>query len=160
MDLNKKINVKTWIAAIVLPLLTGGAAAFLAREGFGIYGLLYKPLFSPPAWLFAPVWTGLYVLMGAASCLVYGSQAAPPRKKRALQLYAAQLFVNFLWPVLFFRLGAYFCAFLLLVLLWLLVLACRLLFRYISKTAGMLMTVYFIWICYAGYLNLGIVILN
>lgn len=160
MVLNKKINVKTWIAAIAIPLLAGGAAAFLAREDFGIYALLYKPLFSPPGWVFAPVWTVIYVLMGAASCLVYGSQASPPRKRRALRLYAAQLLLNFLWPLLFFRFGMYFGAFLLLVLLWGLVLACRLLFRYISKTAGMLMTVYLIWLSFAGYLNLGVVILN
>lgn len=158
--MNKKINIKTLIAAIAIPLLAGGASAFLAREGFGIYGLLYKPLFSPPGWAFAPVWTAIYVMMGAASCLVYGSQASPPRKTRALRLYAAQLFINVLWPVLFFRLGMYFAAFLLLLLLWLLVLACRLLFRYISETAGTLMTVYLLWLSYAGYLNLGVVILN
>lgn len=160
MVLNKKINMKTWIAAIAIPLLAGAAAACLAREGFGIYALLYKPLFSPPGWVFAPVWTAVYVLMGAASCLVYGSQASPPRKRRALRLYAVQLFLNFLWPVLFFRMGAYFGAFLLLLLLWVLVLICRLLFQYISKTAGMLMTVYLIWLSFAGYLNLGVIILN
>ena len=78
-------------AAVAIPLLTGGAAALLSRESFGLYALLAKPPLAPPGWVFPLVWTILYILMGLASYLVWSSDASAPRKKRALGLYAAQL---------------------------------------------------------------------
>ncbi len=98
--------------------------------------------------------------MSITSYLVYTSQASPPRKKRALRIYALQLAANFLWPLLFFGQGLYLAAFLLQVLLWFLVLVCALLFHYISPRAGKLMLPYLIWLTFAAYLNLGVVLLN
>ena len=78
----------------------------------------------------------------------------------ALTLYAVQLAMNALWPLLFFRLSAYLAAFLWLVLLLAVVWMCALTFRYIRKSAGDLLTPYLLWLLFAGYLNLGVYLLN
>lgn len=157
----KKANkTKVLIIASLIPVLLGGLSGFLARDGFGIYKLLHKPLFSPPGWVFPVVWMLLYLLMGLASGLVYSSEASPPRKKKALRLYGVQLVLNCLWPIVFFSWGMYLAVFFLLLVLWALVLVCMTLFGYISKTAGRLLLPYFLWLCFAAYLNLGVIILN
>lgn len=153
-------NWKTLLLCLALPLAAGGLGALLAG-GFGeSYGAMYKPLLSPPGWVFPVVWTALYLLMGYASWLVLGSEASEPRKRRAMTVYAVQLGINLLWPLFFFRLGWLVFAFLWLLLLIAAVLACRLLFRYIEKRAGDLLLPYLIWLFFAAYLNLGAAILN
>ena len=124
------------------------------------YGQMYKPLLSPPGWVFPVVWTILYILMGIACYQVWQSDASAARKRRALTLYAVQLAMNALWPLLFFRLSAYLAAFLWLVLLLAVVWMCALTFRYIRKSAGDLLTPYLLWLLFAGYLNLGVYLLN
>ena len=160
MDLNKQVKTKELLIAIAIPMAVGGAAAFLSRNGFREFEKLYKPLLTPPGWVFAVVWTVLYVLMGLASYLVYTSEASAPRRRRALKVYGAQLVANFLWPVLFFALGLHLAALLWLLVLGLLALLCYTLFRYISPRAGQLLLPYLIWTLFAVYLNLGIVLLN
>lgn len=156
----KKIRFKPLAAAILIPLAVGGLAAFLTKDAMQSFDRLYKPLLSPPAWLFPVVWTVLYILMGIASYLIYVSDASAPRKKRALTLYAVQLGVNFLWSLIFFSLEAYFFAFLWLLLLAALIAATMVMFGYIDKTAERLLIPYIIWVSFAGYLNLGIFLLN
>ena len=160
MDLNKQGKIKQLLIAIAIPLAVGGAAALLSGSGFAAFEKLYKPLLTPPGWMFPVAWTILYVLMGIASYLVYSSETSAPRRSRALKVYAAQLLANFLWPILFFALGLHLAALLWLLVLWLLVLLCMTLFRFISRTAGQLLLPYFLWTAYAVYLNLGIVLLN
>ena len=153
-------NWKTLLLCLVIPLAAGGIGALLAGGFSGSYEALYKPLLSPPGWVFPVVWTLLYLLMGYASYLVYTSEASMPRKRRALTVYGVQLVINLLWPLFFFRLGWYTFAFIWLLLLIAAVLLCRMLFRYIEKRAGDLLLPYLIWLFFAGYLNLGVAILN
>lgn len=156
----KEKNGKTLLLCLLIPLAAGGLGALLGG-GFGeSYGAMYKPLLSPPGWVFPIVWTALYLLMGWASYLVLTSEASEPRKRRALTVYAVQLGLNLLWPLFFFRLGWYVFAFIWLIALLAAVLACRLLFRYIEKRAGDLLLPYVIWLFFAAYLNLGVAILN
>ena len=153
---------KNWklLLCLLVPLAAGGLGAWLAG-GFGeSYDAMYKPLLSPPGWVFPVVWTAQYLLMGYASWLVLMSEASEPRKRRALTVYAVQLGINLLWPLFFFRLGWTLFAFLWLLLLIAAVLACRLLFRHIEKRAGDLLLPCLIWLFFAAYLNLGVVILN
>lgn len=153
---------KNWklLLCLLVPLAAGGLGAWLSG-GFGdSYAVMYKPLLSPPGWVFPVVWTALYLLMGYASWLVLMSEASEPRKRRALTVYAVQLGINLLWPLFFFRLGWYVFAFIWLIALLAAVLACRLLFRYIEKRAGDLLLPYVIWLFFAAYLNLGVAILN
>ncbi len=153
-------NWKTLLLCLVIPLAAGGIGALLAGGFSGSYEAMYKPLLSPPGWVFPVVWTLLYLLMGYASYLVYISEASMPRKRRALTVYGVQLIINLLWPLFFFRLGWYTFAFIWLLLLIAAVLLCRMLFRYIEKRAGDLLLPYLIWLFFAAYLNLGVAILN
>lgn len=153
-------NWKTLLLCLVIPLAAGGIGALLAGGFSGSYEAMYRPLLSPPGWVFPVVWTLLYLLMGYASYLVYTSEASMPRKRRALTVYAVQLVINMLWPLFFFHLGWYTFAFIWLLLLIAAVLLCRMLFRYIEKRAGDLLLPYLIWLFFAAYLNLGVAILN
>ena len=125
-----------------------------------VFERLNQPPLSPPGWLFPVVWTILYLMMGIASYLVYTSGKEPEEVSGALTVYGVQLVVNFLWPIVFFRFGWYTFAFFWLILLWVLVLYTILLFYRISKPAAWLMVPYLVWLTYAAYLNLGIVLLN
>lgn len=155
-----KINKKLLIVCLVVPLAVGGIAALLTGGGMDVFETLNKPPLSPPGWLFPVVWTILYILMGVASYLVLTSGKAPECIRRALALYTIQLAFNFLWPIFFFGLSAYLFAFIWLIALWLLILATTFSFYRIHETAGWLMLPYLAWVTFAGYLNLGIYILN
>lgn len=121
------------------------------------FAMLQKPTFAPPGFLFPVVWTILNVLMGIASYLVLTSGKPTGN---ALIVYGIQLVFNFFWSILFFNLGLCMFAFLWLVLLWLLILLTTVLFYQILKPAGYLMIPYLLWVTFAGYLNLGICLLN
>ncbi len=153
-------NWKTLLLCLLIPLAAGGLGALLAGGFEDSYGAMYKPLLSPPGWVFPVVWSALYLLMGYASYLVYTSEASQPRRKRALTAYGVQLAVNLLWPLFFFRLGWYGFAFVWLIALIAAVLLCTVLFRYIVKRAGDLLVPYLVWLFFAAYLNLGVAILN
>lgn len=158
--MNKPLKWQKMLLCILIPLAVGALAGRLSREGMSLYQTMYKPLLSPPGWVFPVVWSLLYILMGIASCLVYCSEASRPRRKRALLLYVLQLTVNFAWPLLFFRFGLLWLSFFWLLLLIGLVWACMTLFRYILPKAGKLMLPYLLWLFYAAYLNLGAALLN
>ena len=155
-----KFNPKLLILCLVIPLAVGGIAALLTGSGMDAFETLNQPPLSPPGWLFPVVWTILYILMGIASYLVLTSGKSQESIRRALVLYGIQLALNFLWPVFFFSLSAYLYAFIWLLALWLLILATTVSFYRISDIAGYLMIPYLIWVTFAGYLNLGIFLLN
>ena len=99
-------------------------------------------------------------MMGAASYLVYASGASRVRRERALTFYALQLGMNFFWSIVFFSLEMYLTAFIWLVGMWMLILICTVLFWHIDRRAGRLMLPYLAWVAFAGYLNMGIFLLN
>lgn len=156
----KRPEWKKLIISILIPLAVGGAAALIANGSFKDFEVLNKPPLAPPAWAFPAAWTLLYILMGIAAYLVYCSEKYPGRIERALTFYAVQLFMNFCWTLIFFNLKLYLAAFIWLVLLWAAIAGTALLFRFISKLAGWLMLPYLAWVTFAGYLNLGVYILN
>lgn len=157
MILILKIQWKKLLACLAIPLAVGGLSALLTRNGMETFKALNKPPLSPPGWLFPVVWTILFVLMGIASYLVLVS-GKPNRT--ALTVYGVQLVFNFVWSLIFFNMEQYLFAFIWLVLLWLLILITTVLFYRISKPAGYLMLPYLAWVTFAGYLNLGIYLLN
>ena len=154
----KKEN-KALLTAIAIPLAVGGVSGFLTRNSMSTFQKLKKPPLSPPGWLFPVVWSILFVCMGIASWLVW-KQPESEDRTRALKTYAAQLVVNFFWPILFFLGKQYTIAFAWLCLLWYLVYSCLNQFFLLSKKAGNLLVPYLVWLTYAGYLNLMISILN
>ena len=153
-----KIQWKRLLLCLALPLAVGGLAALLTKDAMAQFALVRKPPLSPPGWLFPVVWTVLYLLMGYASYLV--ARTNHPQKRSALILYGAQLFVNFFWSIFFFRLEAYWFSFFWLLLLWLLIFLTIRAFRPISQAAAALLLPYLAWVTFAGYLNLGIALLN
>lgn len=153
-------NRKDLILCLLVPLLTGTLSAFLTRNAMEQFERLNKPPLSPPGWLFPVVWTILYLMMGAASYLVRRSGGPRRAVDEALTLYGVQLGFNFLWTILFFNMGRYLFAFFWLVVMWVLILAAALRFFRLSKPAGYLMVPYLLWVAFAGYLNLGVYLMN
>ena len=158
--MKRNIKFAPLAVSVLIPLAVGGLSAFLTRDAMKLFGMVKQPPLSPPTWLFPVVWTILYTMMGIASYRIWASGVSHSRRDRALSFYAASLAVNFLWPIFFFGMELYLFSFLWLILLWLLVLICVILFYYISDTAGKLMIPYLVWLTFAGYLNLGVWLLN
>lgn len=160
MFMKQKIRYGPLAAALAIPLAVGGLAAFLTREGMAYFKIVLKPPLSPPAWVFPAVWTVLYLLLGAASYLVWASGASAARRDRALTVYGMGLALNLLWPIVFFTMRFYFTAFLVLLLLWVLAVVTALLFSCIEEKAGKLLIPYIVWLTFAAYLNVGVWVLN
>ena len=155
-----KIKIRPLVIALALPLLTGGLAALISRSKMGLFDTVSKPPLSPPAWLFPVAWTVLYVLMGVASYRVFTARAGSAEKNRALLFYGIQLAFNFFWTLIFFNLGAYWFAFVWLVALLALIAVTTVKFYGIDRPAAYLMLPYLLWVTFAGYLNLGIALMN
>lgn len=145
-----------WLAASVL---TGGIGAIASASAGTFYGQLIRPSWAPPAWLFGPVWSVLYVLMGIAAWLVWrehGFRGAAP----ALKLFVAQLLANALWTWLFFvwHQGALSLAE--IVLLWLLIAGTIVAFWRLHRLAAALLLPYLAWVSFATALTLSLWRLN
>lgn len=151
---------KPLLACLAVPLAVGGLSGWLTRESTKAFAVLNKPPLSPPGWLFPVVWTALFLMMGLASYLALTSGGPEGDVRAGLRLYAAQLAVNFFWSTLFFTLSLYLAAFFWLVLLWALVWLTARAFGRLSRTAALLLAPYLLWIAFAGYLNLGVWLLN
>ena len=152
-------SIKKLIIALAIPLAVGGLGTLLTG-GMDSYQSLNQPPLSPPGFIFPVVWTVLYLLMGYASYRVWVSGSPRPAKKKALIFYGIQLFLNFLWPLIFFGLQWYWAAFVLLVLLWIAIYLTMYQFGQIDDTAENLLIPYLLWVTFAGYLNLGVALLN
>lgn len=151
-----KPNVKKLLLYLAIPLAVGGLAALLSG-GMSGYSQLNQPPLSPPGWVFPVVWSILYLTMGYAS---YRASEAEGDSSSALLFYGLQLFVNFLWPIVFFRFEAYLAAFILLLVLWVLIVITLWKFDKLDDIAGSLLLPYLLWVTFAGYLNLGVYLLN
>ena len=154
-----KLHWKKLIITLAIPLAVGGLGALLGG-GMDSYQTLNQPPLSPPGWVFPIVWSILYLLMGYASYRVLVSGADPAEIQKALRFYGIQLVLNFLWPILFFGFGMYFAAFLLLLVLWVFIYLTMYRFGTIDDTAENLLIPYLLWVTFAGYLNLGVALLN
>ena len=152
-------NLKKRLICLAIPLAVGGLAALLSG-GMGNYKVMNQPPLSPPGWVFPVVWTLLYLLMGEASYRVLASGAEKTEIRTALIAYGVQLFLNFLWPLVFFGGQMYLTAFLILIALWVGIFVTMRLFSKINETAGDLLIPYLLWVTFAGYLNLGVFLLN
>lgn len=124
------------------------------------YGNLVKPALNPPSWVFGPVWTLLFVLMGVAAFIVYNYGWKKMEVKIALSIFGFQLILNTLWSIIFFGLQNPGLAFLELVLLWMAILFSIISFYRVSKKAAYLLIPYIMWVSFAGYLNLSLFLLN
>lgn len=153
----KKTDWIKLIISIIICQLAGGIGAIFTAESVGTWFLtLNKPSFNPPAWVFAPVWTTLYLLMGIALFLIWKNK----NTGFAVTVFIIQLILNSLWSFLFFGFRNIQYAFIEIILLWLTILLCIILFYKISKTAALLLVPYIIWVSFASALNYELMRLN
>lgn len=118
------------------------------------YLTLEKPFFNPPSFVFGPVWTTLYFLMGVSLFLVWG------KKKTDLKWFWIQLSLNTVWSIIFFGLKNPLFAFIIIILLWISIFQTIKSFKKVNKTASYLLYPYLFWVSFASILNLSIVLLN
>ncbi len=157
----KKENAVGLLISIIIAETVGVLSGALAGNSSGIYQTLALPPLSPPGWVFPVVWTILYALMGIVSYLIYQSRSGGElQKQNALLFYGVQLFVNFLWSIVFFRFGLYGLSVAVVLLLLVLVMITVSKFYQINRIAAYLLFPYLLWLLFAVYLNVGTVILN
>jgi len=147
---------------VIACLLAGGIGSiFTSPEIPTWYAALNKPDFSPPNWVFAPVWTTLYILMGVAAHLVYEKGAKNKAEvDAALALFTTQLALNMAWSFLFFGLHSPLYGLIGIVTLWLVIALTMVRFYGISRPAGLLLVPYILWVSFASVLNLFVWMLN
>lgn len=134
-------------------------SVFTAKNIPGWYATLSKPSWTPPSWLFGPVWTALFALMGIAAALVWEKRDAPGASL-ALSAYAAQLLLNVLWSALFFGMRRPDLAFVEIILLLAAIVLTAVLFWRIDPRAGALMLPYIAWVSFASVLNFAVARMN
>lgn len=149
------------IIAVVICLLIGFLSSFATQSSVNDWYLtLHKPSFNPPNWIFAPVWTILYVMMGVAAGIVWGKGFHHIWVKTSLYHFGFQLLFNALWSIVFFGLKNVFLAlFIIIALIVFIVLSIKW-FNVVSKKAALLMIPYLLWVCFATLLNYKIWELN
>lgn len=147
-----------FVAFIAVPLLIGGAGGFVTAKAIpGWYSELRKPSWNPPNWIFGPVWTLLYLMMGTASWLVWREVGS---RENWVAFYGAQLFLNAIWSWVFFGWRRLNFALVNIILLWLAIVACTVVFWRISVLAGAMLIPYLLWVSFASALNYRIWALN
>ena len=124
------------------------------------YESLNKPFFAPPNWIFGPVWTLLYFLMGVAFFLIWKQGWEKKKVKTAGLFFLAQLALNFIWSPIFFGLRAPFLALIMIMGMWVLIILTMKFFYPLSRVAFYLLIPYLLWVSFATLLNAALVILN
>ena len=153
-------NWKLYGFWIILCEAVGLVSGWLSREGIAVYNATaVKPPFTPPSWVFPVVWTILFALMGISAAKVSLSETSNA-KSRGLNLFIAQLIVNFFWPLFFFNLQVFGFAFFWLILLWILVFATIIVFWKVDQRAAWLLVPYLVWLTFAAVLNGAVWVLN
>ena len=149
------------VISLLLPQLAGLVGALFTTPNIpGWYAGLIKRELNPASWVFGPVWTTLFILMGIAMYLVWSKGLDKKGVSIALGVFIAQLALNTLWSVLFFGIQNPGAAFIEIIILWLSILATIILFKQVSQTAAWLLVPYILWVSFAAYLNYSIWILN
>ena len=151
---------KTYAMWIVLSLAVGGLSGLLSRGGLEVYlETAVQPVWSPPPVVFPIVWSILYTLMGVGAARIWLSEDSVMRS-RGLNIFIAQLVVNFFWSLIFFNLQAFGFAFIWLLLLWGLVAWMIAVYSKADPLAAWLQVPYLLWITFAAFLNAAVWFLN
>ncbi|HEY4503735.1 MAG TPA: TspO/MBR family protein [Candidatus Paceibacterota bacterium] len=124
------------------------------------YATLAKPTLNPPSWIFGPVWTTLYALMGISAFLVWKKGWDHKDVRKALGVFLFQLVLNAVWSIIFFGLHSPLWALVNIIFMWLAIVWTMVIFYKISKPAMWLLLPYILWVSFASYLNYSIWILN
>ncbi|MEI2737972.1 MAG: TspO/MBR family protein [Chitinophagaceae bacterium] len=147
-------NIAKLIIAIAIPIAIGATAGLFTVTGVGSwYQTINKPSWNPPGWVFAPVWTTLYVMMGVSLYLVWKSGVSNNLKRTAIGLFAFQLVLNFFWSLIFFDQQQPGWALVEIIVMWFFILFTIFAFAKVNKTAAWLLVPYISWVSFATILN-------
>ncbi len=145
------------LISLIIPLSLGSIAGFFTSSDSIWYQELIKPSFNPPGWVFGPVWTILYIMMGLSFYYVWNSEK---EIKLPTIVYYVQLFLNFTWSFLFFGLQNLLISFIEIMFLWSALIVTFFLFHKVSKKGAYLLIPYLLWVSFAAILNFTIYYLN
>lgn len=161
MKILKELKLLPLIISLTAPFIAGGIGSFFTTPAIdNWYASLQKPFFNPPNWVFGPVWTTLYLLMGVSFYFAWINRSNLKEKTVGIKYFFIQLGLNTLWSVVFFGLKSPFLALLIIIALWVLIFLTLKNFLKISRLAGLLLIPYLAWVGFAGVLNLAITLLN
>ena len=146
---------------VLIPLAAGAIGALFTTPAIPVwYAALTKPALTPPAWVFGPVWTLLYVLMGIALFLIWDNRTVTGGRRPAFRAFFVQIILNVAWSAVFFGSHAMLAGFIVIAALWLSIIWTIFRFSKVSPAAAWLLAPYILWVSFASYLNLAIYLLN
>jgi tryptophan-rich sensory protein len=146
-------KIGAFLLSLIIPLAVGGISGLFTVSAIpGWYQTIQKPSWNPPNWVFGPVWTTLYALMGIAMYLIW-IQPRTEQRQRALYLNAAQLILNFFWSLIFFNLHAIGWALIEIIILWVMIVQTMFAYDRVYKPAAWLLLPYIVWVTFATILN-------
>jgi tryptophan-rich sensory protein len=146
-------KIGAFLLLLIIPLAVGGISGLFTVSAIpGWYQTIQKPSWNPPNWVFGPVWTTLYALMGIAMYLIW-IQPRTEQRQRALYLNAAQLILNFFWSLIFFNLHAIGWALIEIIILWVMIVQTMFAYDRVYKPAAWLLLPYIVWVTFATILN-------
>lgn len=154
-------NIITFLICLAIPLLIGFIGSQFTMESVKTwYTTINKPSFNPPNWVFAPVWTTLYILMGVASFRVWQKRKSAEWFHWAVIIYLVQLAFNLMWSFIFFELHQIGFALIEIILLLMLIVINAFIFYRFDRLTAWLFLPYFVWVSFATYLTYSIFTLN
>ena len=160
----EKFNIKELpllIGSLMIPFLVASLGSYFTFSNITTwYAALAKPFWAPPSWIFGPVWTILYFLMGIALFLILRKGLYRQDVKFAVLIFGIQLALNLIWSVVFFGAHSLFGGFIVIMFLWIAIFANIIAFGVLSRNAGLLLIPYIIWVSIASYLNYSVYLLN
>jgi benzodiazapine receptor len=161
---NKKlpvIDLLRLIASLILCQLAGIVGSLFTTPAIPTwYQTLNKPPFTPPDWIFGPVWITLYLLMGISLFLVWRRTGKDPRVRGSMILFFVQLGLNAFWSIAFFGLRSPLFGLVIIFLLWIAILLTIQKFFKISRSGALLLLPYLLWVSFAVLLNVSLWVLN
>ena len=152
---NKIVTFILFLSITFSASLIGGLATINFKEPW--YSLLNKPMFNPPDWIFAPVWTTLYLMMTVAVWIFWHTKN---KNINTVYIYFIHVVFNTTWSIVFFGLHQILLALLVLMILIILIIVLILKFKRVNYVSAYLMIPYLLWCCYALFLNFNLYILN
>lgn len=160
-----KTDWKKLVISLLACQIAGAIGSIFTMASLGNwYSALIKPSFNLPSWVFGPVWTVLFLLMGYALYIVWNSKSKTKEdrkaKKIALEMFASQLLLNIAWSAFFFGLHSPLAAFVNIIFLWAFIILTIMKFDKVSNSAAFILIPYLLWVTFAAILNFAIVLLN
>lgn len=157
----KAIDFIKLLISIVICLIAGALGSFFTAPAIPTwYSTLIKLPIAPPNWVFFPVWTALFIMMGISLFLVWQKGFQNQHVKTALLIFAAQIILNVLWSAMFFGLRSPIAGLIEISILWIFILVMILKFMRISRVSGLLLIPYIVWVTFAAIINFFIWRLN